>query len=173
MSVEERLLLISEIDNKLIEELADDHKREQKQSITKLQIGMIVGICAALVLVIGILLWNNGSRTRNTLESSSTENSSTDATSFASNPVITISGIEYVPSGPATQREYNLPDNNDITEADLGKSIGEVEHCISSPELLGKKAYFYSKDQSNGMVIILDIGGTYEFYERVDGGGDK
>lgn len=168
MSVEERLLLISEIDNKLIEELVDDHKREQKQSITKLQIGVIVGICATLALVIGIFLWKNGSRPQNTIESSST-----DVTYFALNSIVTINGIEYVPSGPATFREYTLPANNDITETDLGKSIGEVEHCISSPELLGKKAYFYSKDQSNGMVIILDIGGTYEFYERVDGGGDK
>ncbi|MBR3058632.1 MAG: hypothetical protein IKG93_11790 [Clostridiales bacterium] len=176
MKFENRLLLMSEIGDDLISEMIEEYAKEHRKVSNRVWLCAAAGICAIIALTIGYFSWKNNFKLLKNKEYAHTDNTNIEVTDTGITTTETthtfilygviINGTDYVAAGPAASRKYHLPSNSEIKESDLGESIGEVTECKGFPELVGKKAYLYADNQSDGMIIILDMDGTYEFYER-------
>lgn len=160
----------------LISEKVKEFSKEHQKVSNRVWVSVAAGISACFALIIGYFAWKNSIKPLKNKDNANSEimNTEITITEMTTNEEttalllynITINGRDYVAAGPLASRKYHLPANSDIKESDLGESIGEVTECKGIPELVGKKAYLYAENQSDGMIVILDMDGRYEFYER-------
>lgn len=164
MKGKDLLNLISDADASLIEESENVPKAEKKKAPKTAWLLPIAG-AVVIVLLIGVGFLFQNSKKQTSTNSDGKKCEALGSIIYLDNNV----DLEYHSTNAEDRIRYGLPaDISDITisKTDIGEYIGTVSGIknAGAENIVGKKAYHYTKYPVNNSIIIVDLEDSYAFF---------
>ncbi|MBR3057262.1 MAG: hypothetical protein IKG93_04760 [Clostridiales bacterium] len=164
MNGKDLLFLMSDADSELIEESEIVLDTSKKQTTNQI---LILSIAGAVIvgLLIGITLFLKTSMKSKTPSDNNLKLEELSCIIFLNNE----EDLEYHSADAADRTRYGLSsDISDVklSQSDIGDYLGSVSGIKnnSREDIVGKKAYHYSKYPESKSIIIVDIEGSYSLF---------
>ena len=167
MNGKELLILLSEADTLLIEE-SEEVKDLEKKNVTKMDLIWIISIAVvAAVSLVFIIIPHLNSKNLNTNLMYHVQNS--DETLSYIVGIDNLKGLEYHFANAEDRMRFGLPSDIEdvvVVRGDIGDFIGTVSSVKNKGEIniVGNKAYHYSKYPDKDSIILVDMGDSYAFF---------